>query len=140
MSLITWKQKCCDPLDNFFEFDENNFGWFKKGAWLPAIDVSEEKEAIVVKADLPGMTKEDVALSVDGTVLTIRGERKTEEEKKDKKYYRLERTYGAFERRLDLGVAIDQNNIKAKYHNGVLEVTVSKVAESQAKKIDIESN
>lgn len=148
MSLIKTKQNCCDPWSNFFD-DNDSVGWsflpvlgsksFKGNNWLPALDVTEEKDTLVVKADLPGIKKEDVTLSVDGSVLTIRGERKSEEEQKDKKYYRIERSYGSFQRTLDLGVPIDQNKVRAQYKDGVLEVSIPKAPESKAKQIDIET-
>jgi HSP20 family protein len=147
MSLVQWKPKCSDPVEDFFGMDVPNFGLtlfpeFKQrgryGSWLPPLDVSEEKNSVHVKADLPGLKKEDITLSCEGSVLTIRGERKSEEQKQEKKYYRVERSYGVFERSIDIGVPIDQSKVKAKYNDGVLEVEVPKTEYKAASSITIE--
>lgn len=109
-----------------------------RDSWYPALDISEDKQNIVIRADIPGMKKEDIHLSVDDSVLTLRGERKREEERKDKNYHTVERSYGVFERRIDLGTRLDQSKIKAGYHDGVLEITLPKAEASLEKKVEIQ--
>lgn len=139
-----------DPFYSFFNFDDSYFdkSFFPslkdtfssiKESFTPAIDVSEDKQNVYVKADLPGLKKEDVSVELDNGLLKIRGERKVEEESKDKDYYRVERTYGSFQRVLKLHSSVNEANIKAKYKNGVLEVVIPKAEKSQSKAIEIES-
>lgn len=112
-----------------------------KEGWFPALDVSEDKEHnIVVKADLPGLKKEEISVALDNTVLTIRGERKSETEKQDKNFYRMERSYGTFERSIDLGVPVDEAKISARYKDGVLELVLPRVEQSKKKQIEIKND
>ncbi|MDD5555843.1 MAG: Hsp20/alpha crystallin family protein [bacterium] len=106
--------------------------------WSPALDIYEDKESIVVKADLPGMKEEDVDISIQGNTLTLRGERKQESEVKEKDFYRCERYYGSFQRCLELPFPVDQGKVKASYKGGVLEVRLPKAEEAKEKKIRIE--
>jgi HSP20 family protein len=104
---------------------------------FPAMDVSEDKENIYVKADVPGLRKEEIQVNLNDTVLTIRGERKSEQEKKEKNYYRMERSYGVFERTFDLGRVVDQARVQASYKDGVLELVLPKSENPPAKQIEI---
>ena len=106
--------------------------------FLPALDISEERDNLIVKADLPGLKKEEIDISVDGSVLTIRGERKSEKEDKGKNYYRLERATGSFQRSVDLGINVSEEKIKASYKDGVLEVVLPKNETKNMKKIAVE--
>lgn len=148
MSLIRWQQKQNDPIKEFFNED---FLWGfvpvagKQSAsgqsiWQPAIDVTEDKENFILKADLPGLKKEDIHVSVENGILTIEGERQSETEQKEKDYHRIERSYGRFVRSLNLGTSVDDSKIKANYKDGVLEVTVPKIEKSKAKTIDVNVN
>ena len=107
--------------------------------WVPSIDMFEKNGDIVIKAELPGIKKEDVKLAIDGGDLVIEGERHAESEVKEKDYYRMERSSGSFYRRLPIPEGIKAEQVKATFSDGVLEVRVPKPAEpaSQAKKIDI---
>lgn len=105
--------------------------------WIPALDVFEKDNKLVVKAEIPGMKEEDIDVSVVGDTLTIKGERKTETEVKDEDYYRCERSYGSFLRSIPLPSAVDANKIEANYENGVLEVTLPKTAEAKRKKVKV---
>ncbi len=91
------------------------------------VDISEDEKNIYIEAELPGMKKEDVKVTVEDGVLMIRGERKQETEEKKKNYHRVERVYGSFSRAFTLGENIDKDNIDAKYENGVLQLTLPKV-------------
>jgi HSP20 family protein len=105
--------------------------------WIPALDVFEKDNKLVVKAEIPGMKEEDIDVSVVGDTLTIKGERKTEAEVKDEDYYRCERSYGSFFRSIPLPSAVDANKIEANYENGVLEVTLPKTAAAKRKKVKV---
>ena len=107
--------------------------------WVPAIDVVTEDGDIVVRAELPGMTQEDVDVTFNNGLLTISGERKTEEQKEGSDYYVRERRYGSFRRSLALPEGTDESKIHARYENGVLEVTVEGAAAvEEPKRIQIE--
>jgi HSP20 family protein len=108
------------------------------GQWLPEVDVTEDKDRVIVKADLPGMKQEEIAVEVADGVLTIKGERKRETETKDAKTYRIERSYGSFLRSFTLPAGVDAARVNAAYKNGVLEVTLPKLADAKAKQIKVE--
>ena len=105
--------------------------------WAPAIEVFEKEDKFVVKAELPGMKEEEIDVSVVGDTLTIKGEKKAETEVKEEDYYCCERSYGSFFRSIALPSNVDTKKIDASYENGVLEVTLPKVAEVKPKKISI---
>jgi HSP20 family protein len=106
---------------------------------MPSTDVYEKDGNLVVKAELPGMKKEDIEVTLDQGDLVIRGERKAESEVTEEDYYRLERSYGSFYRRLPLGFHVTAEQIAASYHDGVLEVRIPKPKQEQpqAKKIPV---
>jgi HSP20 family protein len=109
-----------------------------QGNWLPAVDVMEDKEKITVKADLPGLKKDEIDISLNGDILTITGEKKSEEEIKEKNYYRAERYYGTFRRSIVLPASVQEGKIKASYKEGVLQVELPRKKETRGKKIRIE--
>jgi HSP20 family protein len=100
--------------------------WDPELAFAPEVDVKDEKDQIVVRADIPGVKKEDLAISVREDVLTLKGERKEEQEKKGKDYFYSERFYGAFSRTIGLPAAVKADNVKATYKDGVLEIRLPK--------------
>lgn len=106
--------------------------------WFPRVDVTEEKDRILVRADLPGMKQEEIQVEVDEGTLTIRGERKKETESKEGKTYRLERSYGSFLRSFTLPATVDETKVNAAYKNGVLEVTLPKREGTKAKQIKVD--
>ncbi|MFO1518681.1 MAG: Hsp20/alpha crystallin family protein [bacterium] len=106
--------------------------------WSPAVDISEDKEAVKFRAELPGLKKEDVKINVREGVLTLQGERKFEEEKKDENHYRIERSYGVFARSFTLPTSVDESKIQATMKDGVLEIRVPKKPEAKEKEISIE--
>ena len=152
MSLIRCNQKQYDPFKDLLDLEHPhtalslfpNLNQYLNGGanegFNPAIDISEDKDNIVIKADLPGLKKEDVSVNIEDNILTLRGERKSETESKEKNYHRVERFYGRFERSFNLGTKVDEAHIKAVYKDGVLEVTLPKVAKNAAKQISIEHN
>jgi len=112
-----------------------------RGSWSPAVNILEKKDAIVITADLPGLKAEEVEITVDNGVLTIRGERRLEEAADGETYHRVERVYGMFERTFTLPNSVDVNKIDAKVRNGEMVVTLPKREESKprAVKVAIES-
>jgi HSP20 family protein len=105
--------------------------------WVPAMDLAEEKDSLVLKADLPGMSEDDVDVEVKDGVLTISGERKAEERKEEKGYYRIERSFGSFSRSLTLPEGIDPDKVSAEFDNGVLEVRIPKPEERKPHRVAI---
>ena len=106
---------------------------------MPAFDVSETDNEIVVKAELPGMNVEDIDIALTDGLLTIKGERKMEKEDKEENYHRIERQFGSFSRSLNLGTKVRADGIEAGYKDGMLTVTLPKVEESKPKKIEVKS-
>jgi len=123
-----------DLFDGFFRGLDRPFAGYK--AW-PAIDVAEEENAIVVRAEVPGCKAEDIDISVYGNTLTISGEKKLEEEKKEKGYYYVESTYGSFRRELTLPTDVDQSKVEATCKDGVLSITLPKAASAKAVKVKV---
>jgi HSP20 family protein len=109
-----------------------------ESAWAPAVDVYNNKDNLVIKADLPGMTQKEIDVSVEDGVLKIRGEKKKEEEVKENNYYRFERAYGSFERSFSLPTNVDATKIKAAYKDGVLQLTLPKKEETKPKQIKVD--
>ena len=108
---------------------------------LPMLDIYEEGNELIVKADMPGLKKEDLEISLADNVLTVRGEKKTEKKVEKGKYFRYERRHGTFFRRIELPYEIEEEKIKAHLDNGVLEVRLAKShkAEGKTHKIEITS-
>ena len=113
-----------------------------RGAWVPAVNIVEREDAIVISADLPGMRPEDVEVTVEQGTLSIRGERKLEEKKEGETYHRVERLYGLFERTFSLPNTIDTEKIEARFRNGEMHLTLPKREESKPRsvKIKVESD
>ena len=105
--------------------------------WLPPVDIEENGREYVIKAELPGMKKEEVKLKVEGGTLMISGERKAEKEDKDKKYHRLERSYGAFQRSFTLPEGTPPEKISAEFKDGVLLVRLPKDEKAKPKAIEV---
>jgi HSP20 family protein len=108
--------------------------------WTPALDVYEDKDKITVKTELPGMRKEDIEVSLDGNTLTIAGERKSEEEKKERETYRSERYFGRFQRSITLPTPVDATKIQANYKDGILTITLPKSEEAKPKQIQVKAS
>ena len=114
-----------DPASGFFE------------GWTPSLDVYEDKDTITVKAELPGMKKEEIEVSFTGDALTISGERKQEQENKSGEMYRSERYFGRFQRSVTLPQPVDPNKIQASYKEGILTVTCHKSEEAKRKQVGV---
>src|SRR5205814_5973016 len=107
--------------------------------WSPAVDIFETEGEIVVKAELPGMDRKDITLHLENNVLTLKGERRFEKETKDENYHRIERSYGAFSRSFSIPATVDDENIRAEYKDGVLNIVLPKKEQARPKQIKIAS-
>ncbi len=110
------------------------------GNWLPAVDISEDEKAYHIHADLPGVSPDDIDVSMDKGMLTIKGSRQSEHTESGKDYKRVERVHGSFFRRFTLPDNVDPERIQARSNHGVLEVTVPKREEEPAKRIQVEKS
>jgi len=124
-----------DLFDSFFRGLDRPFVGYK--AW-PVIDIAEEKDAIFVKAEVPGCKADDIDISVHGNILTISGEKKQEEEKKEKGYYHIERSFGSFRRDLNLATDIASDKIEATCKDGVLTIKLPKAEKAKAIKVKVQ--
>jgi len=115
-------------------FDDEGIG---RGAWAPSVDIYENKDQIVLEAELPGMNQEDFDLSIENNILTLRGERKFEKTAESDNYHRVERSYGAFTRSFTLPQTVSAEGANAEYNNGVLRVTLPKREETKARRIQV---
>jgi HSP20 family protein len=105
--------------------------------WAPSVDISEDDKEWLVNAELPEVKKEDVKVTVENGVLTIRGERKFEKEEKDKKYHRIERSYGNFLRSFSIPDASDATRVHAEFKDGVLKVHLPKSEKAMPKAVEV---
>ena len=108
-----------------------------RGAWTPNVDIFENKDEIVLEAELPGMNREDFELSIENNVLTLRGERRFEKKDETDNYHRVERAYGAFTRSFTLPQTVSGEGAAAEYKNGVLRVALRKREEVKARRIEV---
>src|SRR6185295_1400283 len=115
-------------------FGEEGIG---AGAWNPSVDIYENKDQIVLEAELPGMKRDDFELSVENNVITLRGERQFEKKEEADNYHRVERSYGSFTRSFTLPQSVSAEGATAEYRNGVLRVTLPKREETKARRIKI---
>jgi len=111
---------------------------FAVSAWTPAVDIYETDKEIVLKAELPEMPEKDIGIKVEDNNLIVSGERRKENEVKEENYHRIERSYGSFYRSFTLPHAVDRENIKASYKDGVLKVILPKKEEAKPKQIKID--
>jgi HSP20 family protein len=127
--------------NHFFDdfFAPSTKQWADEGLWNwnPAVDVYEEKDTLVIKAELPGVNKDNIMVDVKGRVLSLKGERSSDNEVKEDKFYRRECSYGSFERFFTLPAEVDPEKIKAEYKDGVLKIEVPKPEENKAKQITV---
>ena len=148
MALARWT-----PMQNLASFqDEMNrmFNQFVRGGtgeegswgqytWTPPVDIYETTDALVLTADLPGVSKDDVSLEIHQNTLILRGERKPETGANDQHYQRRERAYGSFQRVFGLPIMVDQDKVQASYHDGVLELRLPKSEAAKPRRIAIQS-
>lgn len=144
MALIRWEpareiaslQGDMNRLFNTF-FETPGDGSTQGRHWVPAMDLVEESEHFVLRADLPGLDEDDVKVEVEGDVLTLSGERRVEHREEQEGYYRLERSAGAFRRTLHLPAGAEPDAIHASFDRGVLEVRIPKPEERRPRRIEV---
>ena len=107
------------------------------GAWSPSVDIFEDKDKLILEAELPGMKREDFEISVENNILTLHGERKFENQTEGDNYHRVERSYGSFTRSFTLPQHVTSDGATADFENGVLRVSLPKREETKARKIEI---
>lgn len=152
MNLIRWQKPVLTPwpsfgrlsdlrdeIDRLFEspLAELARGTNLLSGWRPAMDVHEQKECFIITAELPGMKKEDITLSVHDGSLSISGERKSETKREDSEVCRAERFFGRFQRTLTLPAPVAADKAKAQYKDGILTVTLPKTEEAKPKQIEV---
>lgn len=122
-----------DIMDEFF----NDVVRTNQDSFVPGIDISETDDQFLISAELPGMNKDDIEISLDNRRLSISGERKFQREEDGKKYHRVETRYGSFNRSFQLPDNVDEESIEASYENGLLNISIDKAEDKVKKKIEI---
>ena len=108
--------------------------------WLPATDVSETPEAVTLRLEVPGLTRDQIKIAVENTVLTVRGEKRQETSSENEKFRRTERSFGSFERSFSLPAYVDTDHVEASLQDGVLSITLPRREETKAREIKIEGD
>jgi HSP20 family protein len=139
MALLMKPEPFSREIDRLFD---SFFGTPDRGArrWIPPMDLVEADDHFVLKADLPGLSDDDVAIEVQDGTLRISGERKDEHEQRERGWYRVERSFGSFSRTLTLPDGVDPDGIEAEFHDGVLELRIPKPEERKPRRIEISSS
>jgi HSP20 family protein len=137
-----WSERSLFP--NLFDefFNDRSFRSLQETArtWTPAVDILEKDGNLILRAELPGINEKEIDLKLEGNVLTLRGERKLEDEQESNNYHRIERFYGAFSRSFTLPETVDRDQIKADYKSGVLTVTIPQRPEVKPREIPVSVN
>jgi HSP20 family protein len=120
-------------------FSRTNQDEVLRGAWSPSVDIFENKNEIVLEAELPGMNSEDVNISIENNVLTLHGERRFEKKDEIDNFHRVERSYGSFTRSFTLPPTVSSENANAEFQNGVLRLTLAKREEAKPRRIEIKA-
>ena len=134
-SLLDWSPSLFHR-GNLVPGDEN----ITVSEWSPLVDIAEDEKEYLIKVELPEVQKDDVKVTVENGTLTLRGERKAEKEEKGRKFHRMERFYGRFERSFSIPDDADGSNVKAEYKDGVLRVHLAKSEKAAPKQIEIKVN
>ena len=155
MNLIPWRSRGRDAYNPFYEMEslqnemnklfdfslgrwgDRQYGLLDSG-WSPAIDIYDSKDNLMIKADIPGMDKKDIDITIQGDTLVLKGEKKTDNEVKEKGYVKTERFYGSFNRAVRLPAEVDSTKVKATYKEGVLELVLPKKEEAKPKQINVD--
>jgi HSP20 family protein len=132
------KQEMDRLFDRFFEPEVAELP-AALGSWVPSLDLTETKDALVVKVEMPGMDPNDIHVALQENLLTITGEKKEEKEEKDARYHRMERSAGAFTRSVRLPVAVDGSKVTATFKNGLLTVTLPKTPGAKGTMIPVKA-
>ena len=138
-NLPSFQEEMNRLLNEFFRGgDRGDQGW-ASGAWTPPVDIYETEDALVLTAMLPGVSKDEVSIEVHNNTLLLRGERKPASAVSDERYYRRECVYGPFQRSFVLPATVDQNQVQATYHDGILELRLPKSEAAKPRRIAIAS-
>ena len=131
-----------DEMNRLFSgtFSRGSQDEIMRGAWSPSVDIFENKEQIVLEAELPGMSAEDVNISIENNVLTLHGERRFEKKDESDNFHRVERSYGSFTRSFTLPPTVSSENANAEFENGVLRLTLAKREEAKPHRIEIKAS
>ena len=146
MALVRWRPRGSlfdvrNEIDRLFDNFPPDAPWrsdLAGGSWAPRVDISEANGELKVAAELPGLTRDEVSIRIENNVLTLKGEKKQEEEKEGTNYHRVERCCGSFARSFALPNTVDVNKVKAGFEDGVLTITLPKTEEAKGKEISIE--
>ena len=123
--------------DNFFRGDVAEPADMLRSTWAPSVDIRERDNDYLVNVELPGVSKDDVKITLQDNILTVRGEKNQEKESKESKYHRVERVYGSFQRSFALPAAVKAEKIDASYKDGILTVSLPKAEEAKPKQIEV---
>lgn len=133
--MLTFQDEVNRMIDSFFKPTPADV---TGGNWIPAVDVRETETDFIVRSELPGVSKDDIKINLVNNTLTIRGDKKQETEEKKGNWHHLERVFGTFERALTLPASVQPDKIKARFTDGVLEITVPKAEAARTREIKIE--
>jgi HSP20 family protein len=123
--------------DSFMQGGTQDDGSFGLNMWTPAVDIAERENEFEVKVELPGVSKDDVKITLESNILTIRGEKKQEKEDKGENHHRVERSYGSFQRSFMLPAIVKNDKIDANYRDGILTIMLPKAEEAKPKQIEV---
>lgn len=131
-----------DEVNRLFasSFNRNSDNDIVRGAWNPSVDIFENKDQIVLEAELPGIKADEVNISIENNILTIHGERKFEKKDEGDNFHRVERSYGSFTRSFTLPPTVSSENANAEFENGVLRLTLAKREEAKPRRIEIKAS
>jgi HSP20 family protein len=135
-SVLNMQREINRMFDDFFRSDSDESSLLTQ-AWRPAADITEEDDAYVAKVELPGVSKDDVKITMQDNVLHIRGEKKSEKKGKEDNFHRVERFYGTFQRSFTLPTSVKSDRIEAEYKDGILTITMPKAEEAKPKQIEV---
>ena len=136
MTLVRW-----DPFRDLMTLQQRLLPRYEDsyGTWIPAVDIFEKGDDLVIRAEIPGVEKDDLDIRIENNTLVLSGERKRETEIEERDAYRLERSFGLFTRSFTLPKTVDSARISASFKNGVLELTLPKVEQAKPQKIEIKA-
>lgn len=144
MNLITYDpfrelRSLQDEVNRVFSSSLGRETGMGRGAWNPSVDIFENKDQIVLEAELPGLSPDDVNISIENNVLTIHGERKFEKKDEGDNFHRVERSYGSFTRSFTLPPTVSSENVEANFDNGILRLELAKREEAKPRRIEVKA-
>jgi len=134
--ILSMQREINRMFDDFFRSDRDDSSLLA-ATWRPAVDITEEDDAFIAKVELPGVNKDDVKITMQDNVLTVRGEKKEEKKGKEGNAHRVERYYGSFQRSFSLPTTVKSDKIEAEYKDGILTISMPKAEEAKPKQIEV---